>query len=103
MLVLYLTMLEYKSTRNFENNNRVCFFSFKFLSLCSYTLNLIENSFSKIKNSVKASLATGEGRALVELISNEVSTITSEDFGGYFTYMFRNITNSAAEPPYIHQ
>ena len=66
-------------------------------------LNPIENSFSKIKNSVKARFAAGEGGALVELISNRVSTITAEDCDGYFRYMFRNITNSAAEPPYIHQ
>ncbi|KAF7674343.1 hypothetical protein CDIK_4534, partial [Cucumispora dikerogammari] len=78
-------------------------FSFKFLSSYSYMLNPIENSFSKIKNSVKARLAAGEGGTLVELISNGVLTITSEDCEGYFRYMFRNITNSAAELPYIHQ
>ncbi|KAF7684930.1 hypothetical protein CDIK_4321 [Cucumispora dikerogammari] len=77
-------------------------FSFKFLFPYSYMLNLIENSFSKIKNGVKASLATEEGRALMEIISNGVSTITFEDCVDYFRYMFRNITNFAAEPPYIH-
>ncbi|KAF7685448.1 hypothetical protein CDIK_3802 [Cucumispora dikerogammari] len=68
-------------------------FSFKFLAQNSYMLNSIENFFSKIKNSVKARLATEERETLVELISNKVSTITGKDCNGYFRYMFKNITN----------
>ncbi|KAF7690775.1 hypothetical protein CDIK_2644 [Cucumispora dikerogammari] len=77
-------------------------YTYKFLSSYSYMLNPIENSFSKIKASVRSRLVLGEGGSLADLICNAVSTITQNDCAGYFSYMFRNIIICAAEIPYSH-
>ena len=78
-------------------------YEFKFLSPYSYMLNPIENAFSKIKNGVRSRLRSGEIGLLSEMMLSEIGKITSTDSSGYFKFMARNITNCAAELPYIHQ
>ena len=78
-------------------------YTFKFLSPYSYMLNPIENAFSKIKNCVRSRLRTEENVILSEIILSEVNSITSEDCSGYFRYIARNITNCAAQIPYVHK
>ena len=78
-------------------------FEYKFLSPYSYMLNPIENAFSKIKNVVRSRLRLGTKGFLSELILSETKTITPTDSAGYFRNILRNITNCAAELPYIHK
>lgn len=78
-------------------------FEFKFLSPYSYMLNPIENAFSKIKNGVRSRLRLGATGLLSDLMLSETTTITSNDSAEYFGLMLRNITNCAAELPYIHK
>ena len=78
-------------------------FEYKFLSPYFYMLNPIENAFSKIKNGVRSRLRLGTNGFLSELILSETNTITPTDSAGYFRNILRNITNCAAELPYIHK
>ena len=79
-------------------------YSFKFLSPYSYMLNPIENSFSKIKNSIRSRLRLKNYQGtLAELISEEIAKITDSDCNGFFRYILKKITNCAAEIPYKHQ
>ena len=66
-------------------------------------LNPIENAFSKIKNGARSRLRLGTNGFLSELILSETNTITPTDSTGYFRNILRNITNCAAELPYIHK
>ncbi|KAF7685672.1 hypothetical protein CDIK_3578 [Cucumispora dikerogammari] len=54
-------------------------YSFKFLSLYSYILNPIENSFSEIKNDIRSRIRMGESVHLCELIQRSISTVIRED------------------------
>jgi len=78
-------------------------FQFKFLAPYSYMLNPIETSFSKIKNAVKSMLRNKSNGSLSEFILNGVEAITVNDCIGYFRHMTRNLINSAAGLPYVHQ
>ena len=78
-------------------------FEYKFLSPYSYMLNPIENAFSKIKNGVRPRLRFDTNGFISELILSETNTITPTDSAGYFRNILRNITNCAAELPYIHK
>ncbi|KAF7696424.1 hypothetical protein CDIK_1896 [Cucumispora dikerogammari] len=75
-------------------------YTYKFLSPYSYMLNPVENSFLKIKGSVRSHLVLGEKGSLAKIIYIEISTITQNDCAGYFRYMFRHIINCAAENTY---
>jgi len=76
---------------------------FHYLSPYSYMLNPIENSFSKIKNGMRSRLRTGESGSLPDLILEEARKVTAEDCSAYFRHICRNITNCAAELPYLHK
>lgn len=78
-------------------------FTYKFLAPYSYMLNPIENGFSKIKNGVRSRLRLEQGGLLSDLVMMEVSQVTSTDCSGFFRYILKNITNCAAELPYVHQ
>ena len=77
-------------------------YEYKFLSPYSYMLNPIENAFSKIKLEIRARLHIGETRSLSDLMLEEMRNVTPTDCVGYFRYILRNITNCAAELPYVH-
>lgn len=77
-------------------------YKFKFLSPYSYMLNPMENAFSKLKNSVRSRLRSSATGSLATIILSEIESISSNDCAGYFRYISRNITNCAAELPYVH-
>ncbi|KAI5153030.1 hypothetical protein ENBRE01_3094 [Enteropsectra breve] len=77
-------------------------YEFKFLSPYSYMLNPIECAFSKIKNGIRSKLRSGVQGILSEMMLTEVESISPNDSAGYFRHILRNITNCAAELPYIH-
>ena len=91
------------SQQKLQSKTEKYHFSFHFLSPYSYMLNPIENAFSKIKSGIRAKLANNININLPEMIMNEVSQITESDCLGYFRYMARNITNSAAGTLYFYK
>jgi hypothetical protein len=78
-------------------------YEFKFLPPYSYMLNPVENVFSKIKLAIRSRLRSNKVGLLSDMMLEETRNATSLDCSGYFGYMLRNITNCAAELPYIHK
>ena len=76
-------------------------FTLLFLPPYSPFLNIIENGFSKWKNSVINLKPTNEDK-LIEYINNAASFFTITDFQGYFRNMLRYISRSLLREE-IHQ